>query len=463
MILTIAITLMISISSFVFAGEVGPFDYIAGGEEWDPVVRTTWIGSLKGSFYEMGFQYGERADLDILRNSDMEWVLCKKAVGGSVADLKGRLQKYLEQIELFSPQTVEFLKGMTDGAGSQLSTSPYADEATNFERLFNLQVYVPIRYAVTPADHGCNGFWIGSQATKDGKAIATFHSQGGMMGASKWNVHHMYIMVPDDPNANIVWAKNGGGSISTGGAMFNDAGLFMGLHASGTSEYEDIAAYGVEYNLSRLHVALYSDNAEEAARMLIFGTPEYRAKTGRKTVLRTRGVVIPLSDPNTAIMVEMTARRYALRRPGDMGEKGAGYICQANNNFMEYSYDENNEKTDVPMTKYSPRVPEDSSYYRFWSPMWEIKNNYGQIDLEMVLRQLTASHKIYDKEGNELEYEMGSTFCTHKFAGGNPGGSHCPVVVVPETLEIYEVPAWPCRFVDKNWNYFNLNDYKAMR
>jgi hypothetical protein len=62
-----------------------------------------------------------------------------------------------------------------------------------------------------------------------------------------------------------------------------------------------------------------------------------------------------------------------------------------------------------------------------------------------------------------LEYKRGSTFCTHKFGGGNPGGSHCPVVVVPETLEIYEVPAWPCRFVDKNWNYFNLNNYKAMR
>ena len=146
-----------------------------------------------------------------------------------------------------------------------------------------------------------------------------------------------------------------------------------------------------------------------------------------------------------------------------MGERDAAFINQSNHNNLNFSYDENNELTNVPMTKFSPAVPGKSSYYRFWSPYWAILENFGKIDKEMVLRKLTALHDIYDEHGAWYPYTRGSTFCTHAYNPTTqfPGGSYGVVVVVPETLEIYHVPMWPCRYTDKSWHYINLNDYKS--
>jgi len=411
----------------------------------------------------MGFKYGERADYDIRANTDVDWAASVKYCKGSIEELKSRIEKYKEQVEFFSPQTIEFLKGMANGAASQLDKSEYAKEGTNLERIYNIN----ISSALVKIPTGCNGFWVGKQATKDGKSYATFHSQGRYMGNDIMARHITFVAIPDDPKAHIVWMSTIAGCIGRGGEIVNDAGVVNGLFASDSGDYpEEVNAYGVEPHLSRFHALLYGDSAEKAAEIINLGTPEYREKTGRKTLLRARGVTLMFADAGTCLMVSYTAGPYAIRRPGDLGEEGAGYICQSNHNYQEFSYDENNEKTNIPMTKFAPEETEkkDSSYWRFWSPMWAIRNNYGKIDLEMVLRELTALHDRYDKDGNKYEYEQGKSFCAHKFSkAGDPGGSYSPVVVVPETLEIYEVPDWPCRYVNKSWNYINLNDFKALR
>ena len=456
-----AVAMVLSIGSMAIAQAPG-WEQVASGEEWEPIVRTTWIGVLQGSFYEMGFQYGERAAKDIRANTEIEWPKSVKSCDGSIEEVKRRLGLYREQLELFSPQTVEFLQGMADGAAPQLSKSEIASDATNFERLLNLNTSSALR---SPPEEGCDSFWVGAQATVDGKAIATYHGQGGSMGFDRWGRYSVFVAIPDDPDAHIVWMATGSGCLGRGGAIANDAGVFNGLHASDSGKYPETKAWGTEYHLFRFHAMFYGDSAEGAAQITTLGTPEYREKTGRKTLLRTRGIVLQFADANTCLMVEYTANRYAIRRPGNLGEIGAGYICQSNHNHLDYSYDENNGRTDVPMTKFAPEVPEESSYWRFWSPMWAIRNNYGKIDLDMVLNELSALHDRYDKDGNKYEYKRGSTFCTHKYSSssGNPGGSHAPAVMVPDTLEIYFVPAWPCRWTDKNWNYVNLNTYKALR
>ena len=472
LVLMIVCLLIVSISYCVLAQEkqvltgekIGPWDYISSGEEWEPVTTTTYLGVLKGSFYEMGFQYGQRAAYGTTENSDAVWAECLESCDNSIKEVKARLAKYLEQLNDYSPQTVEFLKGMADGAAVILDKSPFAKDSTNFERVFSLNVSSALTAAPGPAE-GCNGAWIGKEATKDGRAVLVYEGQGGNMGNDRWGRKAVFIAVPDDPKAHVVFCFTGTGCIGRGGILFNDAGVVNSLFASDSGDFPETKDYGVEFHVSRFHAAFYGDSAEKAAEIVNLGSPEYREKTGRKTVLRTRGVVLMFGDANIGLVGEYTAKRYAVRRPGDMGETNSAYIAQANHNYTNFSMDENNEKTDIPMTKFAPEVKDDSSYYRFWSPMWYIRNNYGKLDLEMVLRGLAPLHDRYDKDGNKYGYERGKTFCTHKFntKTGDPGGSHGVAVVVPETLEVYNIPCWPCRFVDQEWNYYNLNDYLGLR
>jgi len=466
--LMIVCILIVSVSSCVLAQEkqvltgekIGPWDYISSGEEWEPLTTVTHLGVLKGSFYEMGFQYGQRAAYGTAKNADIEWSKSLKSCENSVEEVKSRLAKYLEQLNYFSPQTVEFLEGIADGAAIQLEKSPFAKDSTNFERVFNLNVSSALTKAPGPA-HGCNGFWIGKEATNDGRAIFVYHGQGGSMGNDRWGRKVIFIALPDDPNAHAVFCFTGAGCIGRGGILFNDAGVVNSLFAADSGDFPETRDYGVEFHVSRFHAAFYGDSAEKAAEIINLGTTEYRKKTGRKTLLRTRGIALMFGDAEMGLVGQYTANRYAVRRPGDMEEKGNAYICQSNHNYTNFSMDENNEKTSIPMTKFAPEVKDNSSYYRFWSPMWEIRNNFGNLDLEMVLRVTNVLHDRYDEDGNKYGYKRGSTFCAHKFSTktGNPGGSHGVAVVVPETLEVFQVPCWPCRFVDKDWNHFDLNDY----
>ena len=471
LVLMIVCILIVSISYGVLAQEkqdlegkeFGPWDYISSGEEWEPVTTVTNIGVLRGSFYEIGFQYGQRVPYGTSYNADVEWSK-SLAKYETVEAVKAELALYLEQLKSFSPQTVQFLEGLADGAAHILEQSPYAnDGSTNFDRIFNLNT---APYFIDPVrDHGCNGVWLGKEATKDGRAIYIFESQGGAMGTDRWGRKVIFIAIPDDPNAHTLWVYGGAGCIGRGGVILNDAGVVSSLFNSDERKFkEEVDDYGLEGHAHRFHTALYGGSAEEAAEIITLGTPEYREITGRETLLRSKGDAIMLGDANSGLVVEYTAHRYAIRRPGDMGEIDSAYICQSNHNFSEYSMDDNNERSDVPMTKYAPEVKDSSSYYRFWSPMWYIRNNYGEITIDMALRELAALHDRYDEDGNKLDYKRGSTFCTHKFdSAGNPGGSHGVAVVIPETLEAFTIPCWPCRFVDEDWSYYNLNDYLSLR
>jgi len=435
---------------------VADWPAVKSGEEWQPFGRTMWIGVLKGSFYDMGFQYGERAAYDIRTNTDYEWASCLKVLSESKEELKSRLEKYKEQLWFFSPQTLDMLRGIADGAAPQLNKSIYAKESTNFERVFNLNVSSTLK-------ESCNSFWVTGKATVDGRTIVTHHSQSGM-GSTKSGRKVAFVAIPDDPDAHIVWTITDAGCIGRGGSHLNDAGVFHALHASDSGKNPETKANGVEYHVARFHAILYGDTAEKVADIFNRGTDRYRQMTGRKTLLRTRGVALIFADANKCLIGEYTATRFAMRKPGDMGETDGNYLCQSNHNHLNFSYDENNQRTDVPMTKFSPEEPGNGSYHRFWSPMWAVKNSYGKIDKEMVLRKLTALHDIYEKDGTRREYMRGHSFCTHDYSSkGDPGGSHAPVVAIPKTLEIYYVHYWPCRFVDKDWNYVNLSDYKYLR
>ncbi len=84
----------------------------------------------------------------------------------------------------------------------------------------------------------------------------------------------------------------------------------------------------------------FADTAAKAKELLTIGTLEYRKKTGNKIVWPSwcwMGVNWVMSNLNEAYVVESIPNdlngiaRYAVRRPGDMGEKDNGHTVSTNN------------------------------------------------------------------------------------------------------------------------------------
>ena len=485
-----------------------------------PHCRTIWIGVLQGTWQEMGIQYGQRCGEDIAHNFDIFWESMVLQEGGGWK--KGRsknervsycvayMERSMRELLYLSPELIEMLEGIAEGAAKEFAKGKYADACSNIVKLMILNWgHLPLhpdwdfekdaprvakvrksgkRYAQTE-EHDCNGFWVHADATKTGETYATRTVQmWSVERAWSWYRRQVsYVAIPKDPKARVFWAQSEAGNLGgLGGGLMNDQGLCVLTSGCSYSEehwkqVDETCAPGIKDFMLATYGVIFSKTPEEAAKKVTVGTPLYRKLTGRKTVLRARGAEIVFANAEKAICVEQNAYHYALRKPGDLGEKGASYIVHANHHKCDTgSFDENgNWHQDEPMTMYEPEKEGNSTYYRFWSGMWMLNNNYGQIDREMVMRELATSHIGYDKDGNRYDPDpetgtptVPGTFCTHNkpFTKEHPlgmGGNNESSVFNLSTLEVWWVPVWPCHYKEWNlsWDYCNLKpfaDYRKM-
>ena len=485
----------------------------------NPHLRVTWIGVLQGTWTEMGIQYGQRAAKDIAQNFDIAWknVVLKgnslwqqgKTEEERAAYAVKYHQRSFQELLLLSSELAEFFGGIAKGAEEELDKCVYANVISHVLKIQMLNwVDTPFHpnwdfandhpYAmnrVKPVtmlakmndDHDCNGFWVKGEATKSGQTIAIRGAQGGHIfvdGSPTGRERQIsYVAIPSDPKAHMFWGTGRAGNLGggPGGGVFNEHGvcvLTAGCSYSAVNwEQADITcAPGIRDFILASYGVIFSKTAREAAERITIGTKEYRKKTGRETVLRVRGANIVFGDKNEAYCVEQNARRYAIRRPGDLGELGGNYLVIANHfKYDRGSFDENNVfHSDEPMTMYEPEqeVPPNSTYYRFWAGMWMLHNNYGQITPEMVKRELGTAHFAYDRLGNRSNPDsygiptVPGTFCAHNkpFSAEHPlglGGNTETTVFNPSTLDVWWVPVWPCHYNEWNleWNYLNLNPF----
>jgi hypothetical protein len=174
--------------------------------------------------------------------------------------------------------------------------------------------------------------------------------------------------------------------------------------------------FGVPWFHLFLYVAVHADTAEEAIEMLTVGTPEYRSKTGRKSLLRGGGWNFLVVDQNTLAVVEATANRYAVRYAGETFSftgsawNNGNYIVVTNHFICDFSYDQNNVRTNIPMTLFREgfdRDPEsgeiadlNDSGVRFWTLMWDVKHNFGHVD-RFRSQQIMSGLYVYEKETGE--------------------------------------------------------------
>ncbi len=485
-----------------------------GFETEIPPFRSLWIGVLQGTWQEMGMQYGQRAGKDIARNFDLWWrenvLACKldwqkgKTEAEKSRYFKTYFQRSLSEFSHLCPELVQFFEAIGQGAAKELDKCAYAGTVPNVLKIAMLNTPMANlhpdwdfnndcpntektdRTSTQSDEHDCNGFWVKGKATKTGESFATRSAQSVPVipGGSGRERQVAYVAIPRDPAARVFWGNGRAGNLGgLGGGLLNDRGvcaLTSGaqFEESNTQPDETLAPGIVDFWRASYGV-IFSESAREAAERVTIGTERYRELTGRKTVTKNRGCNIVFADVEEAFVVEQNARHYFIRKPGDLGEKGADYIVHANHFVSEKgSFDDNNVfHSDEPMTKYCPENEGKSSYFRFWSGMWMLHNLYGEIDLEMIRQELVSAHHGYDKAGKRYEPDpetgaptLPGTWCTHEGerTKEHPMGTFTSIetsIFNLSSLEVLWVPIMPCHYKHWNldWHYINLAHFRDYR
>lgn len=436
------------------SGETG--QYIPGGrnieaykyqhqEGYPPFAdRVNFIGTLKGSWYQMGKQFGERAAQSTRYVSDIWWK-DECDMWGKNETLKA-FKLYEAQIAALDPKLVEFMKGIAEGAAHWLNQSPYADSnhplsASNYQRVLAVNLWdewsmvhpgefpdgsstfggsrsAPAKTCLA----GCSAFAARGKATMTGETISA-HNRHSLYNPRCYE--QVYIIKP--PKGNHCWVLTNCPQVAAN-QVVNDKGVSLSLLYGGSTNprslnYQDKSYCAEGFGVPWFHLFLYigtqANTAEEAIQMLTKGNQEYRAKTGRKTLLRGGGWNFLVVDKNTLAVVEATANRYAVRYAGDIfpftgpGWNDPNYIVVTNHYICDFSYDENNNRTNVPMTIFSDgragdsntgeRIGLNGSGMRFWTLLWDIKHHYGRIDKYRSQQIMSGFYWRNNNTGEKIE------------------------------------------------------------
>jgi hypothetical protein len=383
--------------------------------------RTRFIGNIRGTWNEMGLQYGKRAG-DLIRfATDCEWGDKVKKFGRE--HLKEDLARYAKAIDEYSPKMTEFLKGIAEGASDEFAKSQYKGQVTDFERIILINVFASFNWMhpkpefhkgkMTPIPKktsmlikkkkgiGCTGMALSgksrgrlSSPTKNGETIITQNMDIGEYWPWGWNV--AYVATPSDPDANVFWSISTAGMAGGNNMIVNEKGLAFALYYGGGSD--DPYDFGIHWQPLYVYAIAYADNVGEAIELLTLGPPEYRARTGRKIVIHSGNWAYTVADPDKVAQVEVTAHRYTVRYPGDMNEAG-NYLVYANFYGSNHYFDENNNRVDKPIGTVAPFGKQ--RYYTF---DWHIRHHLGEIDADMAKR-MQGIRFWYDKEtGKKIEF-----------------------------------------------------------
>ncbi|MCX6549777.1 MAG: C45 family autoproteolytic acyltransferase/hydrolase [Acidobacteria bacterium] len=386
---------------------------------YEPHAR--YIGDLKGTWREMGIQYGQRAG-DLVR-------LVFEGYYDQILTTVQDPARIVPDARLFGdyhsklvPEAVEFMKGIADGAAPELAKSTYAQIGTPYEKVLIINMYFALRqvlghqYTWTGAprlavstysvearrargeiDGACTGVVVIGRLDGATKDRTTIHggTRDQVFFPQLYEVS--YTTTPADPKAYRIWTIASAGEI--GGQMVgNEQGVIVTGYAGGNAK--EIWAYGLEWNVGDWYAASFAKTAEEAAAILTSGRRGVIEATGSTIVVPAWGINWMISDPKDARVVEIVPGRYAIRKIGDFGEEN--FLVCTNHCLATWSFDDKNQRTTVPMTDFGSEQGEYSglspSGTRYWTQFWNAKYNYGSIDREMVM-EWYRGHYYIDKVG----------------------------------------------------------------
>ncbi|MBN2408310.1 MAG: hypothetical protein JXE07_01115, partial [Candidatus Aminicenantes bacterium] len=317
---------------------------------------------LKGSDYEMGFQYGEQAGAYIDRTREDKWASALRRFERD--EVLRALRANQSFIKRYTPEWIDFMRGMAAGATQSGFPMTYTDVL-----LMNCTLPDPKtspypegaeKDALPPKRCSVASAW--GSATRDGCLI-------GLDTLDTPDVAHAVVIVayPDRGNAYLCGAD--AGEIGDHFLM-NNKGFFLGNSGGGGSPRPEDEGYGIAWACSLPYVVRFCDGALEARDMVMkwqINVPEN----------------FHFADVwGNACVVEKTAAVQAVRNPGDFGERD---FLFSTNNYLA---------PEMKVTKEGGFVGGHGGYGAYAAPrnkmIWDLFHNYhGEIDVEfakMVLR-----------------------------------------------------------------------------
>lgn len=450
---------------------------------------------LQGSWHEMGVQYGEATGQYVRIVYDALYGLWLRS-GLDPAKLPAVLDLYVRETRKLSPEMVQFIRGIARGASDDLATATHAAALDDFRKVFFVnslfEVVIPSAWPLVAELMGESRAAAAAAARTVDFAPFASHAWAawgastpagsGLAGGTRdqpWFpllYSAAYVASPADPKANVVFGHSIAGIVAAS-AQVNDEGLFIGNTIVGGTWRPEAGIreqdVGVPALIVTASVSFFADSAAEAAEQFTLGTEAYRRLTGRKTLAYTVGFNQLVADASSALVVERTAHRYAVRAAGDQAERGP-YVVLTNHNLAGHSFDAEARRTDEPMTQFGTAGGE-SSVVRYHALFWEIANDLGAVDTAFGTDVLAKLKHYYTPEGEKVTekdgipvWRLGLT--PERFLLRDPadpdafpfGGNLMYVVADLESLDVFWTQGIPDHWVGP-WDHVWLGDpaYRA--
>ena len=316
---------------------------------------------LSGSDYEMGFQYGQQAGHYIERTKEAAWASALQRF--SQEEIIKALKANQYYIKKYTPQWIEMMKGIADGAAAIGFQISYTDIL-----LLNCTLPEP-ETSTFPADaekdklppKGCSVCSAWGRTTTDGLLIGmdTLDGEDAMYGV-------IIVAFPDNGNNYICGAQ--AGEIGDHFLM-NNKGLFIGNSGGGGSPRAVDNNYGLSWSCSLSFLARFANDAKQAKDMLLLwqiNIPENFHFVDVK---------------GNAFVVEKTAAIQSVRKPGDFGEQDFLY---STNNYLN---------KEMKPTKEGDFIKGHGGYGAYAAPrnlmLWDMLHNYpGHVNVDFVRMML---------------------------------------------------------------------------
>lgn len=320
------------------------FDYFKFNPEEAPS-PVKEVVFLKGSWREMGLQYGQQAK-DALHRKVAFFLQLDLAKAKEYSRLYEDLEKYVEHYQKYFPEFIELMQGMAEGA-----------ELGFYDIVATYTIYVP------QPTHNCSHVSAWGEATGNGKII----------GGANWDYEGNLRMY--EP-AVVAFPEDGHAFISSSGictnSMINDAGLMVLSSGGQNNRPEDHKDIGFQYMVGFLYLSAKCKDAEEAKEALLHA--------GISSCM-ANNVHIVDADCH-AFMLEHTAAGDEIRHPGDFGEKD--YLV-ATNHFIT-------EKMKPAL--YTGDMAWVDCQYRYDTEERILLDDFGHVNLDTINNSLGSNRYI---------------------------------------------------------------------
>ncbi|NLC11167.1 MAG: hypothetical protein GX767_02815, partial [Firmicutes bacterium] len=343
----------------VLASESGPLDVIPN-PELPPSIAPVII--LKGSNYEMGYQYFQQ-----LAQLFGSWILenMQRKLTEEELNALAVNERYLKA---YTPQLIDYFKGMADGATDAGVELTYNEVLANFVGTMTYPGEPPPPEEKN--EDNCSAFSVWGSTTTDGRLIAA--------NSTDATFDHSITLVafPEDGNNWISSAPAGG--LPSAHPGMNNAGLFIGASGGFARRPED-TDWGLPRSCHYLTLLQYCNNAEEAKNMFL--SWEHLTSSANYHFSDISG---------NAYVVEWSSAFKSVREPGQYttGEKEYGdntnFIYSTNNYFTNEGCEAILGEEFIEHCGWLGRSASISSVTRNMY-LWNMLHNYhGNIDLEFV-------------------------------------------------------------------------------